>query len=564
MPKAVPMMRQYELVDRVKRYNPSTDEDLLDRAYVYAMQKHGAQKRASGDLYFTHPLEVAAILTDLKLDDATIVAAVLHDTIEDTSATKEEIDRLFGPEIGHLVDGLTKIKKLDLVSKKAVQGENFRKLLLAISTDIRVLLVKLADRLHNMRTLHFIADDAKRRRIAKETMDIYAPLAERIGMYEFMNEMQTLAFRELEPDAHASIAKRLEQLHDGGGDRSATVEAERHQDVGGLRGRRSAIAQQLVGSERRPALERPRYGEHLDPTFGSFTGSDQAAAAFATLDDHEHLDQCSEDAVSQREPERIGFGARRPLGDQCPSFGDELPESCVLGGIGAIGSGADHRHRMRPVDSERATVGGTIDALRQPRNDHHPFRSEFVAEPGSGLSAALSGVAGADDADAARIEHPEVTAHEQRRRPTRIVEQHRWVGIVARHDHLHSSCHALLPHLVGRALHPGSLPRRREIGFTPEQRGEGLRRRTGARGDGKCLLGRPVCEQAAEAGDGDPLEPCERRHETSRSGHATLPVGIERAKVALKRSAMATSCSSTPGSRCPRRSAMVRATRRMR
>ncbi|MBN8918893.1 MAG: bifunctional (p)ppGpp synthetase/guanosine-3',5'-bis(diphosphate) 3'-pyrophosphohydrolase, partial [Rhizobiales bacterium] len=144
------MMRQYELVERVRRYNPNTDEALLDRAYVYAMRAHGSQLRASGDPYFSHPLEVAAILTDLKLDDATIVSALLHDTIEDTSATKAEIERLFGHQIATLVEGLTKIKKLDLVSKQAKQAENLRKLLLAIADDVRVLLVKLADRLHNM------------------------------------------------------------------------------------------------------------------------------------------------------------------------------------------------------------------------------------------------------------------------------------------------------------------------------------------------------------------------------------------------------------------------------
>ena len=151
------MMRQYELVDRVRRYNPHADEVSLNRAYVYAMKAHGAQKRASGDPFFSHPLEVAAILTDMKLDDATIVAAVLHDTIEDTDSTREEIDKLFGSDIGRLVDGLTKLKRLDLVSKRAAQAENFRKLLLAVAEDVRVLLVKLADRLHNMRTLHFVA-----------------------------------------------------------------------------------------------------------------------------------------------------------------------------------------------------------------------------------------------------------------------------------------------------------------------------------------------------------------------------------------------------------------------
>ena len=147
------MMRQYDLIERVRRYNPGTSEALLNRAYVYAMKAHGEQKRASGDPYFSHPLEVAAILTDLKLDDATIAAALLHDTIEDTAATRAEIDQMFGPDIGALVDGLTKLKKLDLVTKEAKQAENLRKLLLAIADDVRVLLVKLADRLHNMRTL---------------------------------------------------------------------------------------------------------------------------------------------------------------------------------------------------------------------------------------------------------------------------------------------------------------------------------------------------------------------------------------------------------------------------
>ena len=140
------MMRQYELVERVLKYDPSANEALLNRAYVYAMKAHGNQKRASGDPYFSHPLEVAAILTELKLDDATIVAALLHDVIEDTDVTRAEIDQMFGKEIGELVDGLTKIKKLDLVTKKAEQAENFRKLLVAISSDIRVLLIKLADR----------------------------------------------------------------------------------------------------------------------------------------------------------------------------------------------------------------------------------------------------------------------------------------------------------------------------------------------------------------------------------------------------------------------------------
>ena len=206
-----PMMRQYELVERVRRYNPQTDEVLLNRAYVYAMKAHGAQVRASGDPYFSHPLEVAAILTELNLDDATIVAAVLHDVIEDTESTREEIDRIFGREIGELVDGLTKLKRLDLVSKRAVQAENFRKLLLAIAADVRVLLVKLADRLHNMRTLQFMAPE-KRARIAEETLDIYAPLAGRMGIQRLRDELEDLAFRHLKPDAYATIEARLDDI----------------------------------------------------------------------------------------------------------------------------------------------------------------------------------------------------------------------------------------------------------------------------------------------------------------------------------------------------------------
>src|SRR5437870_2397156 len=206
-----PIMRQYDLIERVRRYNRNTDEALLNRAYVYAMKAHGSQKRASGDPYFSHPLEVAAILTDLKLDDATIAAALLHDTIEDTPVTRAEIDQLFGPDIGRLVDGLTKLKKLDLVSKQAAQAENLRKLLLAIADDVRVLLVKLADRLHNMRTLSHMPQET-RRRSAEETLDIYAPLAGRMGMHEMQEELEDLAFRELNPQAYAVVSGRLDAL----------------------------------------------------------------------------------------------------------------------------------------------------------------------------------------------------------------------------------------------------------------------------------------------------------------------------------------------------------------
>ncbi|PZU80513.1 MAG: bifunctional (p)ppGpp synthetase/guanosine-3',5'-bis(diphosphate) 3'-pyrophosphohydrolase [Sphingomonas sp.] len=218
------MLRQYELVDRVLDYDPDADEAMLNRAYVFSVNAHGTQKRASGDPYFSHPIEVAGILTELHLDDETIATAILHDTVEDTVATPEEIERIFGANVARLVDGVTKLSKIEAQTENERAAENLRKFLLAMSGDIRVLLVKLADRLHNMRTLHYIPKPEKRRRIARETMDIYAPLAERIGMYEFMKEMQTLAFQQLEPEAYESITRRLEQLKDGSdGDRIAKI-----------------------------------------------------------------------------------------------------------------------------------------------------------------------------------------------------------------------------------------------------------------------------------------------------------------------------------------------------
>ncbi|NJL50589.1 MAG: bifunctional (p)ppGpp synthetase/guanosine-3',5'-bis(diphosphate) 3'-pyrophosphohydrolase [Blastochloris sp.] len=240
------MMRQYELVERVRRYNPDTDEALLNRAYVYAMRAHGTQKRASGDPYFSHPLEVAAILTDLRLDDATIVAALLHDTIEDTATTRAEIDELFGAEIGALVEGLTKIKKLDLVSRQAAQAENLRKLLLAIAEDVRVLLVKLADRLHNMRTLHYVPD-AKRNRIAEETLEIYAPLAGRMGMQAIREELEELSFRQLSPEACRTIVARLEASREGHVKAIAEIEAQLTRKLAD-----NGITAEVTGREKRP------------------------------------------------------------------------------------------------------------------------------------------------------------------------------------------------------------------------------------------------------------------------------------------------------------------------
>jgi RelA/SpoT family (p)ppGpp synthetase len=241
------VLRQYELVDRVLSYDPEADEALLNRAYVFSVNAHGTQKRASGDPYFSHPIEVAGILTDLHLDDETIATAILHDTVEDTVATPEEIQRLFGDNVARMVDGVTKLSKIEAQSENERAAENLRKFLLAMSDDVRVLLVKLADRLHNMRTLHFIKSEEKRRRIARETMDIYAPLAERIGMYEFMKEMQTLAFRELEPEAYESITRRLDSFKIEGEDRIAKI-------ASGLKLllSRGGVEAELTGREKHP------------------------------------------------------------------------------------------------------------------------------------------------------------------------------------------------------------------------------------------------------------------------------------------------------------------------
>ena len=206
------MLRQYELIDKVRSYDPTADEAILNRAYVYAMRMHGAQKRASGDPYFAHPIEVAGILTDYRLDTATIVTALLHDVIEDTPVTPDDISHLFGAEITELVEGVTKLTKLELNSEYTKQAENLRKFILAISKDVRVLMVKLADRLHNMRTLQYIKAPAKRERIARETLDIYAPLARSIGCHRICTELEELAFEHLNPVARNAISRRLAAL----------------------------------------------------------------------------------------------------------------------------------------------------------------------------------------------------------------------------------------------------------------------------------------------------------------------------------------------------------------
>ncbi|MEZ5958338.1 MAG: bifunctional (p)ppGpp synthetase/guanosine-3',5'-bis(diphosphate) 3'-pyrophosphohydrolase [Hyphomonadaceae bacterium] len=205
-------LRQFELVERVRGYDPSVDENLINRAYVYATAKHGSQKRHSGDPYFAHPIQVAGILTEYKLDAATIVAGLLHDTIEDTDATPEEITKLFGSQVSELVEGVTKLSKLEVMSEENKQAQNLQKFILAMSRDVRVLIVKLADRLHNMRTLSHIPKPEKRRRIALETLEIYGPLARRIGMEKMARELEGLAFHEAFPEMETTINARLATL----------------------------------------------------------------------------------------------------------------------------------------------------------------------------------------------------------------------------------------------------------------------------------------------------------------------------------------------------------------
>lgn len=241
------MIRQFELVERVKSYDPDANEDLINRAYVFSMKAHGSQRRASGDPYFLHPLEVAGLLADMKLDTGSIVTGLLHDTVEDTVATLEEIRQQFGPEIARLVDGVTKLSQLELQDTASKQAENFRKLLLAMSKDIRVLLVKLCDRLHNMRTLGAIPKEEKRKRIARETLEIYAPLAERIGMHEMKDELEDLAFAQLNPDARESIVRRLSELREEGSDLVARIIEELKTVLD-----QAGITAKVAGREKRP------------------------------------------------------------------------------------------------------------------------------------------------------------------------------------------------------------------------------------------------------------------------------------------------------------------------
>ena len=206
------MLNSNELINKVKVYNKFLNHERLDKAYNFAIKAHQNQKRASGDPYSVHPIEVANILTELKLDSATITTGLLHDTIEDTVATYETIKNEFGPEVADLVDGVTKISVFENTASFNSKAENFRKLILATSKDIRVLLVKIADRLHNMRTIKAITKEDKRKRIAQETMEIYAPLADRMGMHRIRDELEDLSFEILNNDARKLIKKRLDEI----------------------------------------------------------------------------------------------------------------------------------------------------------------------------------------------------------------------------------------------------------------------------------------------------------------------------------------------------------------
>jgi len=206
------------LIQQMKSYDPAFNQKMVEDAVEYARIMHDGQLRSSGEPYYTHPVEVAGILAEMKMDTATIVTAILHDTLEDTKATSEDLEKKFSAEVSMLVNGVSKLTKIESQTVEGKQAENFRKLLVAMSEDIRVLLVKLADRLHNMRTLYHIEKPEKRYRIARETMDIYVPLAERVGVHKIKEELEDLAFTYMNPEARDSITNRLSFLRQEGND----------------------------------------------------------------------------------------------------------------------------------------------------------------------------------------------------------------------------------------------------------------------------------------------------------------------------------------------------------
>ena len=204
------MLQVDDLIARVRGYQPTVDADLIKRAYDFSFKAHSGQLRKSGDPYFVHPASVAGIITELRLDAASVCAGLLHDVVEDTLATTKDIEKEFGSEIAALVDGVTKLSQINFVSKEDRQAENFRKMVVAMARDIRVLLVKLCDRVDNMRTMQHMKPEAQER-ISRETMEIYAPLANRLGMAAFKCELEDLSFKYLEPDAYQELAAQVQK-----------------------------------------------------------------------------------------------------------------------------------------------------------------------------------------------------------------------------------------------------------------------------------------------------------------------------------------------------------------
>src|SRR6059036_2705556 len=204
------MIRLEEILDKVEKHHPGDKLDLIRRAYIFSAKEHKGQVRASGEPYLTHPLEVANLLAEMKMDAVTVGVGLLHDVVEDTLTTLDKIEELFGPEVAHIVDGVTKISQVQFTSKEEKQAENFRKMLLAMTDDIRVIMVKFADRLHNMRTLAYLHSE-RREAIARETLEIYAPLANRLGMGKIRGELEDLAFSYLDPKAYDELKDLVEK-----------------------------------------------------------------------------------------------------------------------------------------------------------------------------------------------------------------------------------------------------------------------------------------------------------------------------------------------------------------
>src|SRR6266513_5868633 len=204
------MIRLEEILDRVGSHHPQDNLDLIRRAYIFSAKEHKGQVRASGEAYLSHPLEVANILAEMKMDAVTVSVGLLHDVVEDTLVSLQDVEAIFGPEVAHIVDGVTKISQIQFTSKEEKQAENFRKMLLAMTDDIRVIMVKFADRLHNMRTLAYLPSE-RRQAIARETLEIYAPIANRLGMGKIRGELEDLAFSYLDPKAYRELKDLVEK-----------------------------------------------------------------------------------------------------------------------------------------------------------------------------------------------------------------------------------------------------------------------------------------------------------------------------------------------------------------